>query len=1693
VLSLLVLFVVLAVTFTIVASQYDRAARSESKREWFGVPPSRHLEGAMYQLLRDTTWSGSALRFQSLLRDYYGEDGFRGKIADATALQLFNTTNPPWPVTQTLSGGEFFDLPLNTTLIYPPANPNATPPVASTTAFVTVDGQSYTISQYPGFYNGCMFTITSGKAAGLTTPVVGYFYVTNNVVQNQPVLRVLTCKTLGAGAVTLTDLAGAEFILNGRPFGGTGFGFQCMDENDQPYNPNTSQKAIGKLSKEDVTWANLIRVALLPNHAGRPRVATVFDTPNNPIPMQAEFTALLNGGSNEGYDAVDEQNLFLAMVKPNVLSGRDIVPSFHRPPLINYYMQKYPAFWANDNFKRYVCLRPVEPSPVSGGNPIFTGSNPSFDYVYGPWDVDNDGDGIPDSIWVDLGFPVQTMPDGRRYKPLFAILCTDLDGRLNVNVHGRLAGTGYVTTPANVALGTTSGFPKTMGLGPPDVDLSGVSSGTNLTNLLKGRYGADQVPGASGYELLTAVKFFEEPENYFTGVGGLSSYFSPCDLRGELAFGLDWFGQPAFDQLPNTVTNTRADCPYELNLVDRKRWDTPYTPAELERVLRSRDVDVALLPNRLAASLDLSAAANARLVTTDSYDPPLPGITAPGELRAKFGNAHARNVMELMGAKLDTTNPNLNTVAKINQELTKLLSPDLALGLRMDINRPLGNGRDTGGGLVDEIGEQAEYVWNNATGTYPSPFQLQEGQQFRDIPFYHTNGLGMGRNATGINVDVNNDGKVDYFDHVMARQLLARHLYVLMLSLIDYGSGAPPTNVAKQVAQWAINVVDFRDADSIMTPFEYDTNPFNGWCVDGNIATDESQDDGIDNDGDAQTDESDEKERDVVWGCERPELLITEVLAWHDRRTENRDDDDGSDTPRKYDPNDPNSDRDFDQRLRPRGAFFVELFNPWTSATTVRPQELYTSNNLGVDLSKVATKGTTKSPVWRLRFKRQNGNDTRHIYFVNPSAPGGTWKPAINTNSNNNTVDYGTSLAVAPIQPGRYAVVGSSGIVYDDNSGNGNEYYSPMGRRAGLTEADETDFTSLQVATTRGVKLSPNANGNQVHLINNGKPAATAGQSPPTYGDATPANDQTGQPKDQDIWPATAVVIDIPRSLSVSEPLDGYTAANFQDPNASATLEGKYMPPRDDPLDTDSALLNDQTTTWGTVYVERLADPTAIYDKDTNPYRTIDAMRCDLTSFNGATSETDPKNTAQTVYFYAVQRGDQKPQRQLWCQEPSSSNISSDSEKDASGSHYFNYYARTTLGCLNHGYWPYQDSSNGYPGAPWVNQQYSRVFASLAWNNRPFISQYELLQVPHKAMDKLLEDFGLPSGANPYDADDGPYKHLLNFFQVSGGSGTPPHFYRILDYVHVPSRFVGTDVELNPQYFGINQFSGIGIVDITRNWIVNPRLPDPTSATFYGQTQNPSFLPPFNRVSRFRDPGRVNINTIYDRKVWDALLGGYPGPSFDDLVKSRRGYDPNSIDIIPPNPDVSYPTYVANPFRPAGCGTLTPLSHLERKDIETTLLRSTAVAPTTPPPPPPPQPPLPPPTPPAPQTPMIQGGTFAANSTATDVRNSLFCYNDLQRLGNLVTTRSNVYAVWITVGYFEVEPNSIQQPNNQYQVIYDDFHPEGLRLAQEIGAETGEIKRHRAFYIIDRTIPVAFQPGENHNVDRCVLLRRYIE
>src|SRR5207244_11683379 len=70
-------------------------------------------------------------------------------------------------------------------------------------------------------------------------------------------------------------------------------------------------------------------------------------------------------------------------------------------------------------------------------------------------------------------------------------------------------------------------------------------------------------------------------------------------------------------------------------------------------------------------------------------------------------------------------------------------------------------------------------------------------------------------------------------------------------------------------------------------------------------------------------------------------------------------------------------------------------------------------------------------------------------------------------------------------------------------------------------------------------------------------------------------------------------------------------------------------------------------------------------------------------------------------------------------------------------------------------------------------------------------------------------------------------------------------------------------------------------------------------------------------------------------------------------------------------------------------------------------------------------------------------------------RNPYFRYQPLQKIGNVLTTRSNCFAVWVTIGYFEVED---YRPNAQNPVVViDAAHPDGLALGPELGADSGEI------------------------------------
>jgi hypothetical protein len=226
----------------------------------------------------------------------------------------------------------------------------------------------------------------------------------------------------------------------------------------------------------------------------------------------------------------------------------------------------------------------------------------------------------------------------------------------------------------------------------------------------------------------------------------------------------------------------------------------------------------------------------------------------------------------------------------------------------------------------------------------------------------------------------------------------------------------------------------------------------------------------------------------------------------------------------------------------------------------------------------------------------------------------------------------------------------------------------------------------------------------------------------------------------------------------------------------------------------------------------------------------------------------------------------------------------------------------------------------------------------------------------------------------------------------------------------------------------------------------------------------------------------VNINTIFDtvtdNPIWEGLAKGFPAMDptttigqamFQRIMSSRRGSSTSDFYQL----DSNMPTLFANPFRPADSADLMPLPSMRpNQPVQATLLREDLLNSRAD----------------ALFVPVPENDTTELWQDRK--RNPYFRYQGLARLSNLVSNNSNVFAVWITLGYFEVEPNPPTQLN---LTGVDQAHPDGFCLGPELGTDSGQIKRHRAFYIIDRSIPVAFEPGENHNVDRAVLLRRFIE
>jgi len=158
---------------------------------------------------------------------------------------------------------------------------------------------------------------------------------------------------------------------------------------------------------------------------------------------------------------------------------------------------------------------------------------------------------------------------------------------------------------------------------------------------------------------------------------------------------------------------------------------------------------------------------------------------------------------------------------------------------------------------------------------------------------------------------------------------------------------------------------------------------------------------------------------------------------------------------------------------------------------------------------------------------------------------------------------------------------------------------------------------------------------------------------------------------------------------------------------------------------------------------------------------------------------------------------------------------------------------------------------------------------------------------------------------------------------------------------------------------------------------------------------------------------------------------------------------------------------VTNPFRPADAANLVPGVTTLIPESACTLLRPRV------------------PTPPSADPLFDYNSTDVSNNS---LRSAAFRNGLRTRLGNMVTTKSSLFAGWITVGYFQVDEDDVLVDEAGNPVT-----PTSPIPAAEIGVAEGEQVRNRAFFIFDRSIPVAYEPGKNHNIENAIRVMTIID
>ncbi len=1835
VLSSLTFFSILVAAYLVFSNESRDASLALSKRSTREPDVNWIMNEALMTLVRGTDDPNNPFYGEDLLSDFYGHDGLSLQVKNINQYilgpQLLGVSDPNnWPLDELSDTADRF-----TGFVRFPATTNGS--------------ARPNLPRQNDVYAGRLVTFTSGPLANRTYQVMRSVHKLQAGTEWDDLYIDLDDAGMTSGATLRnllsyfyedpTDIAkdGFTFVLNGAPRNSAGVGFDGNNLNESIADVAELAQTIPGTAIQDAGFTGL-PVSLQPNHMGRE-----VDKSQTP------------GDFDEDYDAPDHNNWWLSLRRDD----GTVIPSFHRPAVLNYLINESPD-WSNATGQEFNQLMaslqratfrplPIAKNQLGNGSPSinerFTGGSPEYALrtalpvgtnparlnqllqalVSGEWDVDNDGDGTADSVWVDVGLPPFITREGKLIRPLVAPMIEDLGARLNLNAHSNvqlntLIGTAGLQSNQQAKWAAAVGSAQTpainlfrgLGWGPAEITIPQLAnvSGVNATSLQKAvnaryEYGHEKrgsvfQVGRNGRDAVDALLSGFRPSHH-TAMGGFGYGTDPFGKNGT-AIGRSGHvlvaGQPTAVPLDESY-NT----PYEQDPTGNLSGDTNFKVSDLEALLRSNDFDSELLPAELRERLQSLIGGN--------NDPNHPDqLLYEHAFTAKSTSSdHPTFALEDLIERLN------GATTYDNAKMAELVAPELRLGRKLDVNRAIGNMVDDNNNLV--IDEPMEVVHANLASRDGFDNDLDgsidgqdpDGDMGEKSAFKLTNGVTGAipndfANATpNYRWDEDNDLQINRLP-VQGRQLLARHLYVLMMALSrdinaqhnseesffpptdpnrsfnDIGSNAEAYK-ARRLAQWAVNVVDYRDPDSIMTRFVFDSDPFDatGWNPPADLST---------NPASAEF---------VVWGVESPELLLSESMAFHDVRL--RDDKRDNGPGKTKDAND-DPDNDSDQVRMPQGSLFLELYCPHSTQLNDQatkpgfPMELYqqVGGNAPVQLkldarAPSAAGGADGAPVWRIAISERH--DQNADAAQRDLSPGRLREPSFASRLPDtasfelpqpNELDPNGSLA----QDTRLAY---DRFIWFTNIGNAdtnpNAAFNAIGNVISTNNINDMSANQVFIAPTfdqdnvtnsdrhlepgQFLTLAPRLETRFGSKAANGQPAGPSDQRWVVFpNEGLVQSDQ----RDQRLTPTLAaagevgtaalpLVIAAPRptgwtipaqdhpnlaqnvvGINVSEPLprggNYYPQPEFQyfetadtdfdgdgDPDyflTDAYLDysdpSKAKTARDSPLDINRGRIPNANNEplLGTIedycsaMLQRLADPTKPYNAITNPYRTVDWLPIDLTVFSGedrqnkisGAGDYTRRSRQRNGHIRQLGNGGSVSANSLYSYETdfrspnvSVSNQANDFFQFEDSQHLQSSFSflNTAQTDVNPNFAGFAPTLGSLPASDSVvgndRNLPQRPYAVHPWLNRPFASAMEIMMVPACSQGRLFEELSFNLAGDSDVFCDGtndqepavvnaPFRHLLNFFHSSNSPGAGMEFARVFDFVNTLPRFRG-EVEL---------------ISPTR---LNPRELPPVFT---------SLLPnPFNIKYDNHRQGTINLNTLSKFPVWAGLMQGHmtanefsspnasAGPlAYDNFRRVRRGYqipsapNPNKVtdgagpyNYDPDHLDPDFPTEFGGAFRPgvhadkaiqtraSRIGQNGSRNQLRRTSVNGGLMRDTAnLTATTP-----------------AQNPLFVRGanqvpiTTGGNNPALDrLRNPFMRQQTLMRMPNLVSDNSQVFLLRMTVGFFEIDSAT-------------------QSLGREYNAEIGRSQRYQGTFVIDRSVPVGFSPGQDLNARDVVIFESYAQ